>query len=763
MQDQDNRGTPFSSSRHRDQKPDMSLWPRQQPIAAPQRSSSVQDDGDEIDLLGLAAQLWRGKWVIAICALLAGFLGAANAVLTPPTYRANALLQLEERSGQLALPDAMSSLFDNSPTTNAEIEIVRSRLVLSRASAEINLDWQMVPRLAPVIGDAMRRYNLPVPDFEFMTPFTRKGETARLDLLEVPPGWVGEEILLTAEAGGMYRLDFPDGTSQQGQVGTTLRDTSRGFAVRIGVLEASPGREYSVKQRTQRAALQQLRSSLSVSELGRGSNILNLTLTAEAPDQAERRLNAIAQAYLAQNVSRSAAEAASSLTFVESQIPDAERAVSDAEAALNAFRTQQESVDLELETQSLLTQIATLDAELRALDAEEEELQQLYTTNHPAYRQLLNNRERLEARMAELRSETGELPQTQREIINLTQELELAQAIYVELLNRAQELRVLMASSIGNVRILDSAEASPFAISPRRSRIVALALILGLMAGAGIVLLRNFLRKGVQAPDDIEKLGLPVFATINLVEEKYQATSRTETAKLVALEDSANLAVEGLRSLRTGLHYGMLDARTKTLAITSAAPGAGKSFTSANLAVVSAQADQKVCLIDADMRRGSLRRYMNTRKGQPGLAELLAGDAKLEDVLVKGPTPGLSFLPTGRFPPNPSELLMRGTLARLLAELDTKFDLTIIDCPPALAVTDPVVIGRAAGTTIAVIRHTITPVGEIQALQKTLETGGVSLSGAVLNGFDPRKGKAGYGYGYGYGYRYAYGAKTEQD
>ena len=758
MQDDQDNPSVHSLEQHRREREDMSYQTKPvPPMTSATSRSSYQDvaDDDEIDLLALAGQLWRGKWWIAAFAVLAGAIGVFYAVITPPTYRANALLQLEERSGQLALPDAMSSLLDNSPTTNAEIEIVKSRMVLSRAAAEINLDWQIAPQLAPVIGDALTRYDLPVPStLEFMTPFARKGEAARLDLLEVRPDWVGEEIILTAETFGTYRLDLPDGSSLQGRVGETLRDAEKGFALRIGELNAPAGRQYLLTQVSQRKAVDRLRDNLSVSELGRGSNILNLGMTAASPAAAERRLNAIAQAYLAQNISRSSAEAESSLAFVEAQLPEAERAVTAAEEALNAFRTEQESVDLALETESLLTQIASLETELRTLDVEEERLKELYTPNHPSYRQLLNNRARLEERMAELRSESSDLPQTQREIINLTQELELARSVYVELLSRAQELRVLKASSIGNVRILDTAEAGPVPVAPGRSRIVALAVILGLMAGAGVVLLRNMLRKGIEGSDDIEKLGLAVFATVNLVDDRFRATRHTDKARLLALEDPNSVAVEGLRSLRTGLHYGMLDASTKSIAITSAAPGAGKSFISANLATVAALADQKVCLIDADMRRGSLRHYMGTKRNKPGLAELLAEDATLEDVLGKGPVPDLSFIGTGRFPPNPSELLMRDQFRKLLAELDKSFDLTIIDCPPALAVTDPVIVGRAAGSTIAIIRHTITPLAEVEALTKTLQTGGVSLAGAVLNGFDPRKGKAGYGYSYGY--RYAY-------
>ena len=211
---------------------------------------------------------------------------------------------------------------------------------------------------------------------------------------------------------------------------------------------------------------------------------------------------------------------------------------------------------------------------------------------------------------------------------------------------------------------------------------------------------------------------------------------------------------EAFRSLRASLHFGMLDARTRSIALTSAAPEAGKSFNAVNLAAVAAQTGQKVCLVDADLRRGYLRRYFDLPKGQPGLAEVIAGEVSLDDALVEGPIAGLMFLPTGRYPPNPSELLMRREFPALIKALDDRFDLTICDAPPVLAVTDPVVIGRSVGATIAVVRHDQTHPEEVQALKRGLETGGVKLAGAILNGFDPRKAQGASGYGYTYRYTY---------
>lgn len=722
--------------------------------------TSPERNDDEIDLAALLAQFWAGKWLIGAFVLVAGIIGLANAMLTPPTYQADALLQLEAKKTSLALPAAMSDLMNNDPVTVTEIEIIRSRMVLGRAVAELHLDWQVTPRTAPVIGSALARYALPIPEVDFLTTYRRLGDSIRLDYLEVPPQWVGQVIVLTSGADDAYRLDLPNGTSVEGRTGETLQDPILGYSVRIGELTAPPGRQFSLVQQSESATIDGLRNALSVSERGLQSAVLELRLTSGDRQQAQRVLDAIAQAYLAQNIARSAAEAESRLTFVEKHLPDAERAVTEAESALNSYRQKQQSVDLSLETQGLLTQTTSLEAELRGMDAQEEELRQKYTKNHPLYQELLANRARLEVRLGKLRSEILALPETQRGIVNLTRTLELAQAVYVQLLNRSQELRVLRASSIGNVRIIDSARTAQNAIAPRKARILALSLVLGGIAGAGYIVIRNWLRQGVRGADQLEKLGLPVFATINFSSLGFVTGNARHFLPILAIKAPTDLAVEGFRSLRTSLHFGMLGAKTRSVVVTSSAPEAGKSFACTNLAVVAAQAGQRVCLVDADLRRGSLRRYFNVPKNTPGLAELLAGQVTLDEVLVEGPVPGLSFLPTGRFPPNPSELLMRASFSELIETLNTRFDLTLLDSPPVLAVTDPVVIGRATGATIAVVRYDVTPIGEVLAMQRALETGGVRLAGVVLNRFDPRKARS-YSYNYSYGYRYEHKKREE--
>ncbi|HMO06199.1 MAG TPA: polysaccharide biosynthesis tyrosine autokinase [Paracoccaceae bacterium] len=722
-----------------------------------QGTSHRPDAADEdIDLARTLGVLWAGKLRIALCMAL-GLAGAAFIFAnTMPTFRADALLQLEEKGGAsaMALPSGLSNLIESNPRSVTEIEIMRSGMILSQAVANLNLDWRVTPDYAPLIGTMVARYPLPYVSDLLPSRYARPRESLTLTELVVPPAWLNQDLGINLGAEGRYTLALPDERVLDGLIGTALSLPDEGFTLTIGSTTAPAGRNYTIRQMNETQAINGLRNRLTVTERGRGSGILEVSVIGESSNQNVRALDAILNAYQRQNVARSSAQAESSLAFIRDQIPQAERNLREAESALNAFRLEQASIDLSQETNTLLGQITRIEAELFEMQRREDELAQRFTQSHPTYRLFLEERRRLEDLLADLRSQVGDLPETQRQIVNLTRDVELAQRLHLELLTRAQEVEVLRASTIGNVRIIDNARPLGNPIAPGRNRLLILGALIGLLGGAGLVLLRDWSRKGVQDASELERLGLPVFATINYSRGADTQNKRKGQLPILALERPDDITVEAFRSLRTSLHFGMLDAKSPILTVTSAHPEAGKSFVATNLAVIAAQAGQRVCLIDADLRRGQLRRFFGLPRNQPGLPEILAGDGTLNDLLIAGPVDGLSVLVTGRYPPNPSEMLMRAQLRQLIDQCAARFDLTIIDAPPALAVTDPVILARSSGATICVARHDTTTLNEIEATMKSFATAGLRLNGAVLNGFDPRKSRARYGYGYSY--RYAY-------
>lgn len=711
----------------------------------------------EIDLMALLAIFTNKKLKIFLLTFLGALIGVCIAYLTTPIYKADALIQLEEKSsGGMALSSDLSGLFADTPQSVAEIEILRSRMILGQVINDLDLDISAEPKRLPVIGNLLSRIRFPEPEISYISDYAWHDEAISLGFFEIPDALIATPLTLTYAGDGQFSIDLTNGVVLAGTVGTAIRRPDLGFAILVDFITGAPGRTYILKKLNFADTLTNLRDTYSISEKGKNSSILQLTVQHPDPEIAAQTLNKIAEVYLLQNVTRNAAEAENSLSFIEEQLPQAETNMRTAETAVNAYKLSQDSVDLSFETRSLLEKSVTIEAQLNQLLLEEQELQKRYTEAHPVYQTLLDNRAQLESQLADARRQSVNLPETQLEMLRLMQNLEVAQAIYLQLVNRAQELSVIKAGTIGNIRIIDTPMAFPRPIKPSKPIVVIVSTLVGFMLALALTLLKSFRNRGIESQNELEELGLSVFGAIQKVGNGDLSGSikRGQNIPILAKTEPTNLSIEALRSLRTSLHFGMLDTKSKLLLFTSSRPGEGKSFLAVNLATVMAQSGQKICLVDADIRRGYLRRYFGVAKSAQGLTEVLAGEATLDDVIKRDPDTGLNFIPSGKYPPNPSELLMHKNFEAICAELDTRFDMTIMDAPPLLAVTDPVIIGKYAGMLLLVVRHLFTQKGEVNASLKTLDNNGLKAKGAILNNYVPKASKKGAGdYSYQYDYK----------
>ncbi|HDZ2869627.1 TPA: polysaccharide biosynthesis tyrosine autokinase, partial [Klebsiella pneumoniae] len=342
----------------------------------------------------------------------------------------------------------------------------------------------------------------------------------------------------------------------------------------------------------------------------------------------------------------------------------------------------------------------------------------------------------------------------------LSRDVESGRAVYLQLLNRQQELNIAKSSAIGNVRIIDNAITQPKPVKPKKIMVVAVGFIFGLCLSVCLVLLRVFLRRGIESPEQLEEVGINVYASVPVSETLEKDNRRAGTRKkqqsstLLALENPADLAIEAIRGLRTSLHFAMMEAKNNVLMISGASPNAGKTFISSNLATVMAQTGQKVLFIDADMRKGYVHKLFNV-DNKKGLSDILSGSELIDNVIVKSLEAGFDYISRGQVPPNPAELLMHSRFEKLLNDASKMYDLVIVDTPPILAVTDAAIIGRYAGTTLIVARFEEDTVKEITVSVKRFEQAGTIVKGCILNGI-VKKASSYYGYGYShYGYTYS--------
>lgn len=489
---------------------------------------------------------------------------------------------------------------------------------------------------------------------------------------------------------------------------------------------------------------------------------MSLTITGEDPVLIKKILNSISENYLAQNIARQAAQDQKSLEFLNQQLPKVRSDLDNAEDRLNAYRRQNDSVDLSLEAKSVLDQIVNVDNQLNELTFRESEISQLYTKEHPTYKALLEKRKTLQDEKGKLNKRVSSMPETQQEILRLSRDVESGRAVYMQLLNRQQELNIAKSSAIGNVRIIDSAVTQPKPVKPKKVLIVIVGLVLGGFVSIGFVLFRVFLRRGIESPEQLEELGINVYASIPVAEavaekalqkSSWKRKSVEEYSSFLAIDNPADLAIEAIRGLRTSLHFAMMEARNNVLMISGASPNAGKTFVSTNLAAVIAQTGKKVLLIDTDMRKGYTHRLFNVSNDN-GLSDVLSGKIKIENAVKPVKDIGLDFISRGMVPPNPAELLMHRRFGELIEWASKNYEIIVLDTPPILAVTDAAVIGNYAGTTLLVARFEQNTVKEIEVSFKRFDQSGVAVKGCILNGV-VKKASSYYGYGYNhYGYSY---------
>lgn len=726
-----------------------------------------ENDQDSIDLLGIFGSLIDQKWLIG--ALTGAFMmtGVAYAILATPVYLANALVQVEpKKNDMLGFSDLNSMLGGQSPSVT-EIGIIKSRAVIGKTVDDLRLDIDVIPNTFPLIGGFLsRRYRgeteLSVAPPRFgLSSYAWGGERLEFARLDLPKELLGKKLSLIAGEQQHFQLfDDNDNLLIEGVAGEPFAQD--GVEGQITHLQANSGTRFEVVRYPRIVTIQGYQDALDISEQGKESGIIRLALASSDAAEAVKILNKIASLYVDQNVRRTSAEAAQSLAFLQSQLPQVKRDLAKASDALNAYQTHGKTVNISLETQSVLGQSVALETRISELKLQQAEMDRKFTKQHPAYRALMTQIGELTQQQRSLEGKVQDLPATQQELLNLTRDVEVASQIYTQLLNKSQELDIIRAGAVGNVRLVDTADVdltSP--VKPKKALIVLIATFLGAFVGVALVLLRKSLSKGLEGPEAIEQLGLPVYASIPysaLQQEedtkKVRAKVTAETpAYLLALRNPTDLSIESIRSLRTCLHFAALDSTNNRIMISGPSPQVGKTFVSSNLAAVMAQSGQRVVLIDADMRKGHLHKSLNTPITN-GLSDLLVKRCTLEQAINKVEVDNLHFISRGQVPPNPSELLMHANFRELLAELSERYDVVIIDTPPLLAVTDAAIVGREAGISLIVARFGVNPAKEIELTIRRFAQNGIELKGAVFNGVEKRAASY-YGNGSYYNYEYA--------
>lgn len=723
----------------------------------------LPQNDDEVNLLEYWDIIVDNRWLVAAITALAFVTGLGYALLTKPVYESNLLIQVEDPSGSAKslLGDA-ASFFDVKTPATAEMEIIRSRMVIGQAVDSTLLYVDAAPRYLPFVGHwlARRAKGLSNPGFLGMGGWVTGQERIKVAAFELPAALEGSPFRVTALGNGQYALSHPELRTVNGIVGQPLTHSTPSGTVTLtlSTLHGKPGAEFNLLRRSRLEVIEGLQRSLQLSEKGRQSGVIDARLQNTDREKLTLILNEIGEQYVKQNVERKAAEAQKTLAFLDVQLPQFKKQLDQSEEAYNRYRNQKGTVALDEEARLILGRSVDLQAKLVEAQQKRREMISRFTPEHPAVRTLDDQIGAWNREISSLSERVKGLPSVQQDALRLERDVKVNNELYQQLRNNALQLQLIREGKIGNVRLIDSATNPETPIKPRKGLTLTLALVIGVLGGVLAALVRSKYLNGIRNPQEIEAhSGLNVYATVPLSKQQQSlatlVSQKQPGVHLLSRSAPNDLAIESLRSLRTAIQFAMLEASNNMILVSGATPGVGKSFVSANFAAVLASAGKRTLLIDADLRRGHLNQYFSVPRTH-GLSELVAGAVEAGSVVRKSLVENLDFIPSGSFPPNPAELLESSRFSHVLAALAAEYDVVILDTAPVLAAADTLSIAKHAGTILLIARAAQTNIGELIESSRRLAHAGRNTTGVVLNAVDPglRHSRV-YGYRYG-GYRY---------
>ncbi|MFW1883969.1 polysaccharide biosynthesis tyrosine autokinase [Acinetobacter nosocomialis] len=721
---------------------------------------------DSIDLKELFFSLIAQWKIIACCVVLSLICALLYLRITPDTYAVDAMVQVEDSKSAASaallgdLSKVTGGLGQKSPT-DAEIEILKSRMVLGQVIQNLNLDIKIKDNQSGLIAKLITQVKSKLEYHHDAVIYSKRDHNLAVNQLVVPEYYLDKALKLEFKDVNNFNLIYKDQIVFTGILNkNNILNTNKGvWQVKISSQGNTKDQSYTLTKLSLITAVNQFNTIYKIAEKGKMTGVIGLSYLGQDPEHITQVLNNVLAVYHQQNIERKSLEAKQTLAFLEKQLPDLKKQLEDSEIKFNQFREKYRTVDVNAESELLLKQNIDLEKLKIELQQKQAELSAKYTNDHPLILQIDAQITEINKKIADLNNRLTQLPETQRLYLQLYRDVKVNTELYTSLLNSYQQLKIANAGEIGNVRIIDTAVEPVNPVKPQKLIVIILSLFVGGFIGVLIALLRNMMRSGVKDSAQIENtLDLPVYATVPrspIQETRMSILKKKKSIPILAVKSSDDIAIESLRSIRTAIHFALTSAKNNIIMIAGPSPEVGKSFISTNLATIFAQGNKRVLLIDADMRRGYMHKYFDVDV-KPGLSELLSGQADLTQILHKTQVANLDVITRGKSPTNPSEMLSSTQFKELLEQLQTQYDHIIIDTPPVLAVTDGIIISQYTGVNLIVARYIKSHMKELELTVNRFEQAGVKVNGFILN--DIQRSSGG---GYGYNYAYAYKAQKE--
>lgn len=718
-------------------------------------------DDDEIDLLKLWQTIWYRKWGIISLVLVVTMVAILAVLAITPIYRAAATLMIEQKGAKVVSIEQVYGLEGaGSEYLQTQFELLKSRALAERVVRQLNLTThaEFDPRQQPEplidIKGLLANF-----DFHKVVPATMPGD------LEDPEALTEAEIFDQVTRSFMERVTIaPQGKSQLVQVQVEMADAQTAAiaanALANGFIES------------------QLEATMEMSMTA--TNWMNSRLgeLRTKLKDSEDRLQAFREAENLVDVDGVTTISAAELSLTGDRMIDARRQRAEAESQYRQVQTMRGGGWQRLATipavlgHPLIQQFKTEQAKAQA---KVEELSKRYGPRHPAmtaarselsaaegslkgqveqivagiernYQLALANENSLRASFNANKSQIQDISRKEFQLRELQREVDGNRALYDTFMTRLKETAATADLETANARVVDPATVPTEPVKPKKTLIVAIAALLALFAGVGLTLLLDALNNTFKSTEEIEnRLNIPVLGIL----PQMKVQERSELARMFTTDKEKSFS-ESIRTIRTGVVLSGMDHPHKVMVITSSIPGEGKSTVSVNLAFALGQME-RVLLIDADLRRPTLAKSFEFPVGTPGLANLIAGTARLEECIQQ--VDGIDMICAGTVPPNPLELLSSPRFAKAVEVLKNKYDRIIIDSPPTQAVSDAIVLSTFADSLLYVVKSASTHIPLVEKGVGQLLQNNAPVKGIVLNQVDIKKAKR-YGYSYGGYYDY---------
>lgn len=734
---------------------------------------AAEKDGNDTDLLAIILVLLRGWKIVVFFAGLGLLIGVLYSRYENPTFKSDALIQIDEKSqGISALGANISDLVSSeSSPAQTEARLITSRMVLKPVVDLLHLGVRINdPAVNAMDRIANTRTATQVNTTEGVSLNTTDG-TVDITQFNVSQGYHNKPFNLVRSSDVGFTLSNGYDTFK-GQLNQPHKFKGADGAIEITVTDLPTNNHaITIRKQSLQDTTDAIKSTLQVMELDGKTGIIELSLIGPNQQQITLILEQIILSYVAQNKSRGSEENTKTLDFMETQIPLLKDKLEASEAIFNDFREKSGTIDINQEATLLVNKVSQIDNQISELNLKKAELITYYTEEHPLVVQINDQLRILNGKNQQVKDRIESLPEVQREFLKLSEDTSINRELYLTMLKNYEQLKIVKAGEIGYARIVDMPISTYRTIAPKKQLIITLATLSGLLLGLLLAFVRSLLRNKVKDPDRLEeKTGVPVIATIprspllTRLGKNKQANNR-----LLSYVDHNSMSYEAIKSLRTHLMFGMPNTgksghRAKVILISGESIGVGKSFVSANLTEVFSQLNKKVLIIDADMRMGELHKIFNIEQ-KSGLADYLSqgyGSAAYEEGLHSEqaltnfiyPTTidNIDFMPRGQQPHNPTSLLASDRFGELMSELNAHYDYIIIDSPPILAASDAVILAQYTDKLLLVTRYNKSVERQTVHAVKLLAKAHVAVDGIVLN--DVQKDLLNK---YSYNYNYAYG------